>query len=256
MHYRSPRQARGHRRPGHGAGDRIAPWARHSHPALSTVGGMAREFDVAGAAFLFDMDGTLVDSTAVVEQVWAEFADRYDVDPEKVLRYAHGRLTIDTVRHFLPPGLDVHVASAELDSDELERMDGIVEVPGASALLRALERAPLAVVTSASRELARRRMAAAGVAPPAVIVAAEDVAAGKPSPEGYQRAAAILGVPPQGCVVFEDAEAGLQAALACGGRPVVVGQHTSGTSQGLPRLIDYTGLQVVQDDGLTRIVHA
>jgi len=215
---------------------------------------MTRGFDVAGAALLFDMDGTLVDSTAVVEQVWAEFADRYDADLQEVLRYAHGRLTIDTVRHFLPPGVDAHVAATELDADELERLEGIVEVPGAADLLRALQGAPWAVVTSASRELARRRMAAAGVASPSVIITAEDVPSGKPSPQGYQRAATILGVPPEDCVVFEDAEAGLQAALASGGRPVVVGGHTSTTTEGLPRLIDYTGLQVVRADGRVRLV--
>jgi sugar-phosphatase len=215
---------------------------------------MTRGFDVAGAALLFDMDGTLVDSTAVVEQVWAEFADRYDADLQEVLRYAHGRLTIDTVRHFLPPGVDAHVAATELDADELERLEGIVEVPGAADLLRALQGAPWAVVTSASRELARRRMAAAGVASPSVIITAEDVPSGKPSPQGYQRAATILGVPPEDCVVFEDAEAGLQAALASGGRPVVVGGHTSPTTEGLPRLIDYAGLQVVRADGRVRLV--
>ena len=217
---------------------------------------MTRGFDVAGAALLFDMDGTLVDSTAVVEQVWSEFADRYGADLQEVLLYAHGRLTIDTVRHFLPPGVDAYAAATELDADELERMDGIVEVPGAADLLHALQRAPLAVVTSASRELARRRMAAAGVVPPAVIVAAEDVTIGKPSPEGYQRAATILGVPAEDCVVFEDAEAGLHAALGSGGRPVVVGSHTSATTDGLPRLTDYTGLQVIRADGLIRLVRA
>jgi len=215
---------------------------------------MTRGFDVAGAALLFDMDGTLVDSTAVVEQIWAEFADRYGADPHEVLRHAHGRLTIDTVRRFLPPAVDAHVAAAELDADELERLTGIVEVPGAADLLRALQGAPLAVVTSASRELARRRMAAAGVASPSVVIAAEDVTSGKPSPEGYQRAATILGVAPQDCVVFEDAEAGLYAALASGGRPVVVGGHTSAATDGLPRLTDFSGLKVIRADGLIRLV--
>jgi sugar-phosphatase len=215
---------------------------------------MADGFDVAGAALLFDMDGTLVDSTAVVEQVWAEFADRCSADPREVLLHAHGRLTIDTVRRFLPPGMDAHRAALELDADELERMDGIVEISGAKELLNALQQGPLAVVTSASRELARRRMAAAGLAPPSVIITAEDVTAGKPSPEGYRRAAMILGVPAEDCVVFEDAEAGLQAALASGARPVVVGGHASATTDGLPRLADYTGLEVVRADGLIRLV--
>ena len=130
--------------------------------------------------------------------------------------------------------MDAHRAALELDADELERMDGIVEISGAKELLNALQKGPLAVVTSASRELARRRMAAAGLAPPSAIITAEDVTAGKPSPEGYRRAAMILGVPAEDCVVFEDAEAGLQAALASGARPVVVGGHASATTDGLP----------------------
>ena len=88
------------------------------------------------------MDGTLVDSTAVVEQVWAEFADRFRLDLDGVLHFAHGRLTIDSVRHFLPAGLDPLAVTAELDAQELIRLDGVVEIPGASAVLRGLKAHP------------------------------------------------------------------------------------------------------------------
>jgi sugar-phosphatase len=211
--------------------------------------------DVSGAAVLFDMDGTLVDSTAVVEAVWAEFAERYEVDLDELLRYSHGRLTIDSVRRFLPAGLDPLKATAELDEQELIRLDGIVEVPGASARMRDLRGARVAVVTSASRELARRRLHAAGIDAPGVIVAAEDVETGKPSPEGYLRAAALVGVPPEGCVVFEDAEAGVQAAVASKGQVIVVGGHTSTTTDGLPRVPDFTLLSVSQLNGRIRFQH-
>ena len=56
-------------------------------------------------AVLFDMDGTLVDSTAVVEEVWGEFAVRYGLDFEEILRTSHGVQAIDTVRRFPPPVL-------------------------------------------------------------------------------------------------------------------------------------------------------
>jgi sugar-phosphatase len=190
------------------------------------------------------MDGTLVDSTAVVEQVWAEFAERYGADLDEVLAYSHGRLTSDSVRHFLPEGHDPVEVTAHLDAQELVRVDGIVEVPGAGAFLQGLRGTPVAVVTSASRELARRRMRAAGVPVPEVLVAAEDVEVGKPSPEGYLKAAALLGADPADCVVFEDAEAGLRAALASGCRVVVVGDHESTTTQGLPRIPDFRVLSV------------
>ena len=201
---------------------------------------MTTGFELTCGAVLFDMDGTLVDSTAVVEAVWAEFAQRFDLDLADVLAYTHGRLTIDSVRHFCPAGEDPLALTAELDAEELTRLDGVVEVPGAAALLDALRGAPVAVVTSASRELATRRMRAAGIAVPPVMVGAEDVEVGKPSPQGYLRAGSRLGVPPTDCVVFEDAEAGLQAAVASGGQVVVVGAHRSPTTAGLPRVADLT----------------
>ena len=210
---------------------------------------------VTAAAVLFDMDGTLVDSTAVVEQVWAEFADRYRLDLDEVLRFAHGRLTIDSVQHFLPVGIDVLAVTADLDAQELHRLDGVVEIPGAAALLSSLKGARVAVVTSASRELARRRLHAAGIDAPGVMVAAEDVQTGKPSPEGYLRAASLVGVAPERCVVFEDAEAGVQAAVASKGQVIVVGGHTSTTTAGLPRVPDFTRLSVSQLNGRIRFEH-
>jgi sugar-phosphatase len=216
---------------------------------------VAQSLDLTTMAVVCDMDGTLVDSTAVVEQVWAEFADRYGADLDEVLRYSHGRLTIDSVRHFLPEGHDPVEVTAHLDAQELVRVAGIVEIPGAGAFLRDLRGAPVAVVTSASRELAHRRMRAAGVLVPQVLVAAEDVSLGKPSPEGYLRAVAQLGVDPGDCVIFEDADAGVQAAVASGGQVVVVGDHVSAITEGLPRIADFTGLSVSRVDGRIRLQH-
>jgi mannitol-1-/sugar-/sorbitol-6-phosphatase len=216
---------------------------------------VVQALDVTATAVVCDMDGTLVDSTAVVEQVWADFADRYGADLDEVLRYSHGRLTGDSVRHFLPVGHDPVAVTAHLDAQELVRVDGIVEVPGAGAFVRSVRGTPVAVVTSASRELAHRRMRAAGLLVPEVLVAAEDVTVGKPSPEGYLRAAALLGVDPGDCIIFEDAEAGLRAAVASGGRVVVVGDHESTITEGLPRIADFTRLSVSRVDGRIRLQH-
>ncbi|MGO4533828.1 HAD-IA family hydrolase [Leifsonia sp. 2MCAF36] len=198
---------------------------------------------IEAAGFLFDMDGTLVDSTAVVESVWTEFCARNALDPVAVLAFAHGRQAVDTVAHFLPSLGEGERAELvrDLVAQELTRTDGIVEIPGAASLLSRLraDGAPLAVVTSAPRELAVVRMRAAEVPVPEVLVAAEDVDRGKPDPQGYRLAAERVGVPIEDCVVFEDAEAGLVAAVASGARVVVIGAHESATTAGLLRLPDY-----------------
>ena len=177
--------------------------------------------------------------------VWSAFGGRHGLDPSTILAFAHGRQAADTVAHFLPE-LSAEERSAlvaGLLAEEVTRTDGIVEVPGAGALLAALaERGvPVAIVTSAPRELAVARLDAAGVGIPEVLVAAEDVERGKPDPSCYLLAAERLGVPIERCVVFEDAEAGLAAAVASGGRVVVVGGHASPTTDGLARIRDYSG---------------
>jgi sugar-phosphatase len=90
---------------------------------------------------------------------------------------------------------------------------------------------------------------------PEVLVAAEDVKIGKPSPEGYLTAAALLGIDPADCVVFEDAEAGLRAAVASGCRVVVVGDHESATTEGLPRIPDFMALAVSRVGDRVRLLH-
>jgi sugar-phosphatase len=195
--------------------------------------------ELAVAAVLLDMDGTLVDSTAVVESIWRDFAATHGVDLDAVLRYSHGRQTVDTVTAFL---LDADLAlkvAADIEAEELVRMEGIVAIPGARDFLLALQGARVAVVTSAERELAARRMAAAGLPLPSVLMAAEDVEEGKPAPDGFRRAAAALGTPAEDCAAFEDAEAGIRAALAAGAATVVVGSHQSTTTAGLPRIADF-----------------
>ncbi|MBK4346031.1 HAD-IA family hydrolase [Lacisediminihabitans sp. G11-30] len=196
------------------------------------------------------MDGTLVDSTGVVEQVWGEFAARYGVDVEQLFAFSHGRQAIDTVRRFLPDLDDsAHWGISDgLQADELLRLDGIVEIGGAEVFFRGIPASRVALVTSAPRELASRRMAAAGMEFPRVTITSEDVALGKPHPEGYLSAASRLGVDPSDVVVFEDAPAGIAAARASGATVVVVGPGTGGDF----RVDDYRALTVTADDsGLT-----
>jgi sugar-phosphatase len=188
------------------------------------------------------MDGTLVDSTAVVEQVWGEFAARYGLDLKEILRTSHGVQARDTVARFAPAGADVPALTAELGSMERVRTEGIVPLPGAARLLGALPADAVALVTSADRVLASVRMQAAGLSLPATTVTAEMVARGKPDPEGYLKAAANLGVDPGDALVFEDAPAGIAAGLAAGIRTVAVGSKTGPLPAGVLHIQDYTAV--------------
>ena len=204
-----------------------------------------RPLELTASAALFDMDGTLVDSTAVVEMIWRDFCREHRVDEQVLMPWSHGRRTPDTVRHFLPDLPEDQLAAVVKDLESRERgtLTGIVAIPGARELLGTMT-IPWAVVTSAPRELAVRRMVAAGLPAPGVLVAADEIEKGKPHPEGYLRAAELLGVKPADCVVFEDAGPGVQSAIDSGARVVVVGDLDSAVTRGLERVPDLRGVSV------------
>ncbi|MCS5486319.1 HAD-IA family hydrolase [Curtobacterium flaccumfaciens pv. beticola] len=213
--------------------------------------------DVVVSGVLFDMDGTLVDSTTVVEAAWTRFGEQHGLDPAEILGFSHGRQTIDTVQRFLPhlSPEDQHAIVATMIAAEIDSTDGIVEVPGAAAFVRRLldARVPIALVTSAPRDLAVKRMVAAGVPVPDALVPSEDAERSKPHPEGYLRGAALLGVPAERCLAFEDAPAGVEAALASGATTVVVGTLSAPVTEGLPRIAGYEGLTVEREGAGFRV---
>ena len=169
-----------------------------------------------GEAVLFDLDGVLVDSDADVEAAWSAWATGFGLAPSRVLAVVHGRRTADTVADFFPPGPIAEAALGRIDELELTGVRDAVAVPGAQALVAGLDPSRWAVFTSGRRALAQARLQAAGVWPVPVLVAAEDVAAGKPAPDGYLRAAAALGVDPGVTIVIEDAPQGVRAARSAG----------------------------------------
>jgi len=173
-------------------------------------------------AILFDIDGTLVDSTAAVERTWGTWAHRHRLEVGEILRVCHGRRSQDTVAQFLPQ--EQHAAAVtELEQLELDDLADVIALPGTKALLSSLPTDRWAAVTSGSRALMCARLAAAGLPVPAVLVTAEDVTQGKPSPEGYLKAAAALGKDIRRCLVIEDAPAGIEAGQASGARVLAVG---------------------------------
>ncbi|MCX4974895.1 MULTISPECIES: HAD family hydrolase [unclassified Streptomyces] len=176
-------------------------------------------------ALLLDMDGTLVNSDAVVERVWRRWADRHGLDGDEVMKVVHGRQGYASMAVLLPsrPMEQNYADNAWMLAEETADMDGVVAVPGAAEFLASLAGLPHALVTSADVGLSTARMAAAGLALPDVRVTAESVGASKPDPEGFLKGAAELGVAPEECVVFEDSGAGISAGRAAGMRVVGVG---------------------------------
>ncbi|MBX8469386.1 HAD family hydrolase [Pseudomonas sp. RIT778] len=179
-------------------------------------------FNRAFGAFLFDMDGTVLNSIAAAERIWSAWAVRHGVNVETFLPTIHGVRAIDTITRLNLPGVDAEAQAAFITEAEIEDVEGIVEIPGAAAFLKSLPADRWAMVTSAPRDLALRRMAAAGIPEPAVMITAEDVTAGKPDPAGYRLAAKRLGLEPADCLIFEDATVGIQAAEAAGAPLMII----------------------------------
>ena len=179
--------------------------------------------EISCRAILFDLDGVLVDSTAIVERHWRLWAAQHDLQSDDLLTHSHGRRTMDTLRAVASHlHLDLEQEAALLEKRATEDTEGLIAVPGAAELLRALPGHCWAVVTSGSNRLATTRLQVVGLPLPRIFITAEQVCQGKPHPEGYLKAATLLGLEPQDCVVIEDAPAGIQAAHAAGSRVIGV----------------------------------
>lgn len=167
------------------------------------------------------MDGTLVDSTRVVENAWGWWANRHRIPLETVLSFSHGRPTIATMEHFWP-GRNHTEELDEMARYEEAQLEGIRAVPGAADVVLALQNHPWAVVASAWRRLAEARLIAAGFPFPNVLVPVDEIRNGKPDPERFLSAAELLGVPPDECLVFEDTRPGIQAGMNAGMQVVAI----------------------------------
>jgi sugar-phosphatase len=170
---------------------------------------------------LFDLDGVLVNSAELVERTWRLWAERHQLDFEKVMAVAHGRRTVETVR-ILAPHLAVDAEVAALESNEAVTSEGIYEIPGARELLEILPPDRWAIVTSGIRAIAEFRIRHTGLPMPSVMICAEDLSRGKPDPEGYLTAALRLGRASKDCIVIEDAPAGIEAAHNAGMRVIAI----------------------------------
>ena len=161
------------------------------------------------------MDGILISSIGSVERSWTKWAEMRGVDPALTRKTAHGRRAVETIA-LLRPDLDPEAELKIIEDIEVEDNEGLTVLPGVRELLAALPPDRWAVVTSATERIAQIRLAAGGIPLPSRLIAAEHVTRGKPHPEPFLAGAALLGVAPQDCVVFEDSASGAKAGRAAG----------------------------------------
>jgi sugar-phosphatase len=205
---------------------------------------------------MFDMDGTLLDSQKSFDRIWGRWSRRNGVDYTKAAALMRGGRAFDIVRRFAPLCPDPRREARSVEEEELIDLDDTTAIAGAKEFLAKLPDARWTIVTSAIRELARARLNAAGLPYPDTLIAAEDVAEGKPSPVGYRLGARRLGCEPADCIVFEDTVSGVVAAEAAGARVVIVAAEPSRASEtlslsGRPRITSYDELSVsVVGEGL------
>ena len=209
------------------------------------------------AAFLFDMDGTILTSIASAERTWSAWAVAHGLDVATFLPTIHGVRTVETIRRLGLPGVDPEVEAAAITAAEIEDVDDIDPIPGAAAFFASLPADRWTIVTSAPRALAERRLAAAGIPLPDRFIAAEDVTNGKPAPDCFLLAADRMGVAIADCLIFEDAPAGIAAADAAGADVLVItATHAGGhvLEPGRLSVADYRGLGIVAEAGAMRLV--
>ncbi|KAJ1724082.1 DL-glycerol-3-phosphatase [Coemansia erecta] len=206
---------------------------------------------IKAKGILFDMDGTLVDTTILVEKGWIAKAEQYGLDGTELIKHTHGRPCLDIFRTFFPPECHTPEYAQAYEDEHIELTEGLVAVPGIHETIAAIPPSKWAVVTAASRKWASTRISQAGLPQPLHMVSSGDVTLGKPHPEGYLKGAEALGLAASDVVVFEDAVNGVKAGLAAGAK--VIGLVTSTTEENLRSagahfvVKDFTEIQAVDN---------
>lgn len=188
--------------------------------------------------FLFDLDGTLVNSTKAIEAVWSEWCHKVNLNPSEIISYCHGVRGQDIIKKFLP-NADVQLEFEWLEHKELELSSLCTEVKGAKALLLSLPRDRWGIVTSATKKLAIEKLQVCDLPIPELLVTSEQCCCGKPNPEPYLLAIDKLKAKAEDCIVFEDANAGINSAIAAGCAVVCVGNPSYKELQGLIHIENY-----------------
>jgi beta-phosphoglucomutase family hydrolase len=176
-------------------------------------------------AFIFDMDGTLVDNMGIHTQIWVEFMTEMGVtiEPVDFTNRTLGKVNPEIIRDFIDPNLtEAQIDEISARKEALYRERFLPELKGVAGLREFLTASqsrgiPMAVATSARIENVTYVLDGIALRPFfAAVLSAEDITRGKPDPEIFLAAARRLGVDPASCLVFEDSPLGIEAARRAG----------------------------------------
>lgn len=175
------------------------------------------------AAVVFDFDGLLVDTEAEWIRVQDAYLAMHDVEMDAATRREITGRAADVVVTAIGAlvGKDPHLVGEELlaaHREGLQDRDALVPLPGGLETVRAVAaKRPVAIASNSPREMLDHKLAATGLVDVVdAHVAVEDIAAPKPAPDIYLRAAELLGVDPAQSLGFEDSETGASAAIGAG----------------------------------------
>jgi beta-phosphoglucomutase family hydrolase len=183
-------------------------------------------------AFIFDMDGVIVDSMPYHVRAWEVYLERQGRDAQTLNARMHGKHNDELLRD---------VFGSEINSEDIQRMGAEKEalyrelieaeleaslVPGIREFLNDYSKMPKAVASNAEAlnvNFVLERAELGGYFLHALN--GQMVKYGKPHPEIYLKAAELLQQTPKDCIVFEDSQTGIDAALAAGMRVVAINSH-------------------------------
>ena len=191
------------------------------------------EGDFAG--FIFDCDGTLVDTMPLHFRAWNQAMQEAGLKGElsEELFYSLGGMPTRRVAQVMAThyGLSIDVERVFLQKEkrflEMQAEMRVIK-PVVDFARRRHGHAPMSVASGGPRDVVMKTLELMGIdALFPVVVTPEDVTHGKPSPDMFLLAARLMGVPPERCLVFEDARPGFEAATAAGMKYVVVASRSA-----------------------------
>ena len=204
--------------------------------------------------YLFDLDDTLVNTSQVVYRSMQEWCALHGIDLELAIDIGKGRRTEETVA-LLAPSLNAKQEAKWIEELESELAVDIQPMVGAVEFVSKLSEFSWAIVTSSSHDLALKKLSVCNFPMPEVLVSADSVVLGKPNSEPYILAMELLGVSPNDCLVFEDAESGVISAIGAGCKVIVVGDYTGEHDLNIAGRISSFDQLDLSHDGIISIDH-